>query len=212
MRDLAEPHLLEKRKNHTIEAIVDRIVLKPLPSAGASAEQTGTALLREAPRSCRHQGAPDGQRSGPHRTSPAAKNSCSPRPWPAPIAASTCPSWSRAASPSTPPIGACPECHGLGSIYDFDPAKVITDWSKPCSTAGLAPAPPRNTCSRLINLAAERTRSTSRSPSKICRTSSRTSSLYGPAKSEAPAHRLSWHLRLPSRHASRKPKSDGYRE
>ena len=27
--------------------------------------------------------------------------------------------------------GACPECHGLGSKYDFDPAKVITDWSKP---------------------------------------------------------------------------------
>ena len=27
--------------------------------------------------------------------------------------------------------GACPECHGLGSRYDFDPAKVIVDWSKP---------------------------------------------------------------------------------
>jgi excinuclease ABC subunit A len=25
--------------------------------------------------------------------------------------------------------GACPECHGLGSRYDFDPAKVISDWS-----------------------------------------------------------------------------------
>jgi len=27
-------------------------------------------------------------------------------------------------------FGACPECHGLGSLYDLDPAKIITDWSK----------------------------------------------------------------------------------
>ena len=35
--------------------------------------------------------------------------------------------------------GACPECHGLGSRYDFDPAKVITDWSKPLLDGGLGP-------------------------------------------------------------------------
>ena len=35
--------------------------------------------------------------------------------------------------------GACPECHGLGSRYDFDPAKVITDWSKPLLEGGLGP-------------------------------------------------------------------------
>src|SRR6266436_4610043 len=34
---------------------------------------------------------------------------------------------------------ACPECHGLGSRYDFDPAKVITDWSKPLLDGGLGP-------------------------------------------------------------------------
>ena len=31
MRDLSEPPSLDKRKNHTIEAIVDRILLKPPP-------------------------------------------------------------------------------------------------------------------------------------------------------------------------------------
>ena len=36
-------------------------------------------------------------------------------------------------------FGACPECHGLGSLYDFDPAKVITDWSKPLLDGGLGP-------------------------------------------------------------------------
>ena len=35
--------------------------------------------------------------------------------------------------------GACPECHGLGSRYDFDPAKVINDWSKPLLEGGLGP-------------------------------------------------------------------------
>src|SRR6202008_1893559 len=35
--------------------------------------------------------------------------------------------------------GACPECHGLGSKYDFDPAKVIVDWSKPLLDGGLGP-------------------------------------------------------------------------
>jgi excinuclease ABC subunit A len=36
-------------------------------------------------------------------------------------------------------FGACPECHGLGSLYDLDPAKVITDWSKPLLDGGLGP-------------------------------------------------------------------------
>src|ERR1051325_1216341 len=35
--------------------------------------------------------------------------------------------------------GACPECHGLGSRYDFDPAKIITDWSKTLLDEGLGP-------------------------------------------------------------------------
>jgi excinuclease ABC subunit A len=35
--------------------------------------------------------------------------------------------------------GACPECHGLGSRYDFDPAKIIVDWSKPLLDGGLGP-------------------------------------------------------------------------
>ena len=37
------------------------------------------------------------------------------------------------------PYGACPACHGLGSKYDFDPAKVIVDWSRPLFEGGLGP-------------------------------------------------------------------------
>src|SRR5208337_310435 len=35
--------------------------------------------------------------------------------------------------------GACPECNGLGSKYDFDPAKIVVDWSKPLLDGGLGP-------------------------------------------------------------------------
>jgi len=36
-------------------------------------------------------------------------------------------------------VRACPECHGLGSRYDFDSREVITDWSKPLLDGGLGP-------------------------------------------------------------------------
>ena len=37
------------------------------------------------------------------------------------------------------PYGACPACNGLGSKYDFDPSKVIVDWSRPLFEGGLGP-------------------------------------------------------------------------
>src|SRR5207248_5311553 len=45
MVELTEGMRLEKRKNHTIEAIVDRIILKPLPQS----EGNGTATKPGAP-------------------------------------------------------------------------------------------------------------------------------------------------------------------
>jgi excinuclease ABC subunit A len=37
------------------------------------------------------------------------------------------------------PYGACPACNGLGSKYDFDPAKVVVDWTRPLFDGGLGP-------------------------------------------------------------------------
>src|ERR1039457_6893869 len=37
------------------------------------------------------------------------------------------------------PYGACEECHGLGSKWTFDPAKVIADSAKPLFDGGLGP-------------------------------------------------------------------------
>ena len=51
--------------------------------------------------------------------------------------------------------GACPECNGLGSKYDFDPAKVISDWSKPLLDGGLGPGSASQNLIRMLQLAAE---------------------------------------------------------
>ncbi len=44
MRDLSEPLLLDRRKNHTIEAVIDRILLKPL-----SDQRNSTGSRRKPP-------------------------------------------------------------------------------------------------------------------------------------------------------------------
>src|ERR1700683_1470144 len=50
--------------------------------------------------------------------------------------------------------GACPECHGLGSRYDFDPAKVIVDWSKPLLDGGLGPGSSSQNLIHMLQIAA----------------------------------------------------------
>src|SRR4029077_15027097 len=50
--------------------------------------------------------------------------------------------------------GACPECHGLGSKYDFDPAKIIVDWSKPLLDGGLGPGSGSQNLQHMLQIAA----------------------------------------------------------
>ena len=81
VRDLSEPVLLDRRKNHTIEAIIDRILLKPYrygcprpsllatgevarPAAHLPARTGGEALDRKAPGASCRQGPAAGQWPG----------------------------------------------------------------------------------------------------------------------------------------------------
>jgi len=50
--------------------------------------------------------------------------------------------------------GACPECNGLGSKYDFDPVKVISDWSKPLLEGALGPGSASQNLIHSLQLAA----------------------------------------------------------
>src|SRR6202008_2658862 len=52
------------------------------------------------------------------------------------------------------PYGACPACNGLGSKYDFDPAKVVTDWTRPLFDGGLGPGSASAILKRTLELAA----------------------------------------------------------
>ena len=107
-------------------------------------------------------------------------------------------------------FGACPECHGLGSLYDLDPAKVITDWSKPLLDGGLGPGSSSQYLLSSSTSPPTATRSTSRPPSRIFLRSSSTSSSR-PPKGEAPRtgfHGILTYLRDNAEEA----RSDSYRE
>ena len=52
------------------------------------------------------------------------------------------------------PYGACPACNGLGSKYDFDPSKIINDWSRPLFEGGLGPGSGSAILKRTLELGA----------------------------------------------------------
>ena len=155
MRDLSEPVLLDRRKNHTIEAVIDRILLKP-PAPRCAADRPARASLRS--RSAwtgGGQGAATGQRAGAGRGYRGEEQLFS--------SSMACPDCGLDVPKLEPrsfsfnsTFGACPECHGLGSLYDLDPAKVITDWSKPLLDGGLGPGSSSQYLLKLIHLAADR--------------------------------------------------------
>jgi excinuclease ABC subunit A len=82
--------------------------------------------------------------------------------------------------------GACPECHGLGSLYDFDPAKVIIDWSKPLLDGGLGPGSSSQYLIRLMHVAADRYGINLKTPFDELPPRQQHILVYGPPKGEAP--------------------------
>ena len=144
IRDLSDPPNLEKRKNHTIEAIVYRAVLKPgieksLLSSVEKALQMANGLVLVAT-----QGG-----SGSSEQLYSSSMAC-------PDCGLDIPKLEPRSFSFNSTYGACPECHGLGSIYDFDPAKIITDWSKPLLDGALGPGSGSQYLIRLIKIAAQK--------------------------------------------------------
>ena len=229
IRDLADPLLLDRRKNHTIEAIIDRILLKP--SAPAPAVTNGPL----APR------IPAAKITGPEPA--GAKPSVEKRLEQAVakalqlanglvlVSAGTqgadeqlfsssmaCPDCGLDVPKLEPrsfsfnsAFGACPECHGLGSLYDLDPAKVITDWSKPLLDGGLGPGSASQYLLKLIHLAAGRYDIDLKLPFEDLPPKQQHILVYGPPKGEAP--RTGFHGILAFlRSTIEEARSDGYRE
>ena len=170
LRDLSEPVELEKRKNHTIEAVVYRALLKPgiekaLESSVTKALQMANGLVLVA---TQH----DEQLY-------SSSMSC-------PNCGLDVPKLEPRSFSFNSTYGACPECHGLGSIYDFDPAKIISDWSKPLLDGGLGPGSASQYLLKLIHLAAEKYKIDLKKPFEQLTAKQQELLLYGPPKAEAP--------------------------
>jgi excinuclease ABC subunit A len=130
---------LDKRKNHTIEVVIDRLLVKPgiehrLEMSVGLAMKLAGGLVQVAV-------------IGGEETLYSSRLAC-------PDCGINVPQLEPRSFSFNSAYGACPECHGLGSKYDFDPAKIIVDWSKPLLDGGLGPGSGSQNLQHMLQLAA----------------------------------------------------------
>jgi excinuclease ABC subunit A len=121
---LDDPPRLDKRKNHTIEVVVDRLLVKP--GIAGRLEQSIATSLKLA------KGLVTVAVVGGTEQVYSEKMACS-------DCGISVPQLEPRSFSFNSPYGACPACNGLGSKYDFDPSKIIVDWTRPLFEGGLGP-------------------------------------------------------------------------
>jgi excinuclease ABC subunit A len=136
---LDEPPRLDRRRNHDIEIVVDRLLVKP-GIAERLTQSLNTALKLA-------QGLVTVTVVDGTEQVFSEKLAC-------PECGISVPQLEPRSFSFNSPYGACPACHGLGSKYDFDPAKVIVDWSRPLFEGGLGPGSGSVYLKRTLDLAA----------------------------------------------------------
>jgi excinuclease ABC subunit A len=137
--NLDDDILLDKRKNHTIEVVIDRLLVKPgiehrLELSVGLAMKLAGGLVQVAV-------------VGGEEQLYSERLAC-------PDCGISVPQLEPRSFSFNSSYGACPECHGLGSRYDFDPAKVIVDWSKPLLDGGLGPGSASQNLIHMLQIAA----------------------------------------------------------
>jgi excinuclease ABC subunit A len=227
MAELTEGMRLEKRKNHTIEAIVDRIILKPMAvEAGAPVETVNAALAsgsgearpkydtRRLEASVQKAlamanglvliGLQEPGTREVEETLYSSSMAC-------PDCGINVPKLEPRSFSFNSNYGACPECHGLGSIYDFDPGKTITDWSKPLLDGAMGPGSGSTYLLKLIKLAGDKYKINLKVPFSELTETQRNLLLYGPPAGEG--GRTGFHgIFAYLRSNLEETKSEGYRE
>ncbi len=222
MTELTEGMRLEKRKNHTIEAIVDRIILKPLSPDPTSAETVNAALAEAGPKYDTRRLEASVQKAlqmgsglvligiqsptsrDQHETLYSSTMAC-------PDCGINVPKLEPRSFSFNSNYGACPECHGLGSIYDFDPGKTITDWSKPLLDGAMGPGSGSQYLLKLIKLAADKYKIDLKLPFSELAKPQQDLFLYGPPANER--GRTGFHgIFAYLRSNLEETKSEGYRE
>jgi excinuclease ABC subunit A len=217
MVELTEGMRLEKRKNHTIEAVVDRIILKPLSPENTNPALAATSKESAAPKYDTRRLETSVLKAlqmanglvliaihGMDETLYSSSMAC-------PDCGINVPRLEPRSFSFNSNYGACPNCHGLGSIYDFDPAKTITDWSKPLLDGAMGPGSGSAYLLRLIKLFAEKYKINIKQPFEDLTTEQQNLFLYGPPRNEAGRtgfHGIFNYLRANLEDT----KSEGYRE
>jgi len=206
VRDLSEPLALDRRKNHNIEAIVDRVLLKPAADPVVAGKPTVEKRLEQAVSKALQLanglvlvGFSDGDEQ-----LFSSSMAC-------PDCGLDVPKLEPRSFSFNSTFGACPNCHGLGSLYDFDPAKVITDWSKPLLDGGLGPGSSSQYLIKLMQLAATRYKIDLKVPFEDLPPKQQHILVYGPPKGET--SRTGFHGILAYlRDNIEEARSDSYRE
>ena len=124
IRSLEEDITLDKRRNHTIEVIVDRLLVKPgiekrLEASIETATKLANGLVLIS--------VVDGEDRLYSRKLACVE------------CGTSVPELEPRSFSFNSPYGACEECSGIGSTWAFDPDKVIADPSKPLLEGGLGP-------------------------------------------------------------------------
>ncbi len=162
---------LDKRKNHTIEVVVDRLLVKAgiekrLEQSVATAMKLANGLVQVAV-------------VGGDEHLYSARLAC-------PDCGINIPALEPRSFSFNSVYGACPECHGLGSKYDFDPAKIIVDWSKPLLDGALGPGSGSTYLRRMVEIVAAAHKINLATPFEKLIPKVQNLLLYGPDEKEAP--------------------------
>ena len=141
LRPLDEEITLDRRKNHTIEVVIDRLLIKPGIEARLEASiQTATKLANGLVLVA--------VVNGEERLY-SQKLAC-------PECGASVPEIEPRSFSFNSPFGACDSCSGLGSRWTFDPAKVIVDPSKPLFDGGLGPGASSSTVQHRVHELAQK--------------------------------------------------------
>jgi len=140
LRQMDEEIRLDRRRNHTIEVVVDRLLLKPgiegrLGQSIDTAMKLAKGIVQIA------------VVNGEERLYSQE--------WACVDCGISIPSLEPRSFSFNSVYGACPACRGLGNLYTFDPAKVIADWSRPLLEGGLGPGAGSSVIQRGLMRAAE---------------------------------------------------------
>ncbi len=141
LRGLDEDIPLDRRKNHTIEVVVDRLLVKPgiekrLEASIETAMKLAAGLVTVA--------VVNGEERLYSKSLACPECGASvPQPEPRSFSFNS-------------PFGACETCNGLGSKWSFDPDKFVIDPSKPLLDGGLGPGGSSSVMSVRLEDAAKR--------------------------------------------------------